>query len=196
MAVIDLLREIMRRKDWNQEDVAEHFGVSQATVSRWFAGSQPRGDTQEAIKTLAEEVLPSSSRLSQYGVEAPLISWVSAGALKTPDAVEEIENAPRVFAAGLDKRGDWIALRVEGDSMDRISPPESIIFVNTKDKRLVPNACYIIEDETGAASYKRWRANPERWEPVSVNTAHEPMFLVEDKAPNVIGRVRRTMLDM
>lgn len=142
---------------------------------------------------------PASTRQvdDQPGISAPLISWVSAGALKTPDAVIDLDDAERVYAPGLDPKGDWIALRVEGDSMDRISPPESLIFVDRKDRRLVTNACYVIADvEGGEATYKRFRSNPDRWEPVSTNTAHEAMFPAKGHAPVIIGRVKKTVLDM
>lgn len=131
-------------------------------------------------------------------ISVPLISWVSAGAMQAPDVVQEIDSAPRVHAADLDPKGEWIALRVPTDSMDRISPPDSIIFVNLRDKRLVSNACYVIADaETGETSYKRFRSNPARWEPVSTNLSHEPMYLDEmDGEPTVIGRVKRSMIDM
>jgi len=99
----------------------------------------------------------------------PMISWVSAGVLRESDHVEDMETAPRVPASDLDPAGHWIALRVEGDSMDRISPPDSLIFVNTRDRLLVPNACYVFSDSNGGTTYKRWRPNPNRLEPVSTN---------------------------
>ena len=94
----------------------------------------------------------------------------------------------------LDPRGEWIALRVEGDSMDRISPPGSLILVDLTDKALVPNACYIITDGDSQATYKRFRSNPPRFEPVSTNPSHQPIF--PDGEPAVIGRVRRSLIDM
>lgn len=123
----------------------------------------------------------------------PLVSWVSAGEMVTPDAFVDLADASRIQAPDL-PRGNWIALRVVGDSMDRISPPESIIFVNRDDKRLVANACYVFADMDGEATYKRYRPAPDRIEPVSTNTAHEIQY--PERMPAIIGRVRRTLLDM
>lgn len=125
-------------------------------------------------------------------VRVPIVTWVSAGAMARDDAQQE--PIGEIDASDLDPKGQWIALRVEGDSMDRISPPGSVIFVNLRDKRLVTNACYIITNGDGEASYKRFRANPPRFEPVSTNPAHEPIF--PDGEPAVIGRVRRSFIDM
>jgi phage repressor protein C with HTH and peptisase S24 domain len=92
-------------------------------------------------------------------------------------------------------KGDWIALRVDGSSMDRISPPESIIFVDRSDKNLVANALYVIDDGEGNATYKRYRPGPPpRFEPVSTEVEHEPIYF--DNEPHIIGRVRRSVLNM
>jgi len=126
---------------------------------------------------------------------APLISWVSAGNIASPDAVSDIESAPKVFAADL-PHGSWIALRVVGASMDRISPPDSIILVNMDETRRVPNACYVIAGVDGEATYKRYRTNPERFEPVSTLDTFDTIFLGENVNPRIVGRVRRTVLDL
>ena len=126
-------------------------------------------------------------------VSVPLLSWVSAGKM----ALEDVSDAyiGSVEQAGLDPKGDWIALKVVGTSMDRISPPQSVILVNRKDKRLVNNACYVISDGgDGSATYKRFRGNPSRFEPVSTEADHETIF--PDNEPIIVGRVRRTILEL
>jgi SOS-response transcriptional repressor LexA len=125
----------------------------------------------------------------------PLISWVSAGSFDTADPVYSFDEFPTVEIAGL-PNGDWVAMEVQGDSMDRVSPPGSIIFVNRADRRLSHNACYIIQDIDGSATYKRYRQSPMRFEPVSTNPVHEPIFPDNENPPNVFGRVLRSVLDM
>jgi len=123
----------------------------------------------------------------------PLISWVSAGRPETPDSVTDLDGCEILEMSGLPD-GEWFALNVEGDSMDRISPPGSVIVANRRERQLVPNACYVIALEDGSATYKRYRASPSRFEPVSVNPAHEAIF--PDGAVRIIGRVRRSILEM
>lgn len=153
------------------------------TTSRWLMSEEGPEDAGEALPN----VLP-----------VKLISWVSAGQLVQADAelgFEEIEYAPTVYAPGLDANGDWIALRVNGDSMNKVSPHDSVIFVNRLDRRLVPGACYVIGDGDGGATYKRYRP-PNTWEPWSTNPKHEPFVLPEGRDPDIIGRVRKTVTDM
>lgn len=122
----------------------------------------------------------------------PIVTWVSAGAMAQEEGQQDVIG--QVETGRLDPRGRWVALRVEGDSMDRISPPGSVILVNLNDRRLVPNACYVISNGDGDVTYKRFRPNPSRFEPVSTNPSHEPIF--PDGEPVVVGRVRKTILDM
>ncbi len=129
--------------------------------------------------------------ISDRAIDVPLLATISAGDLQRDDIVDEAKG---VITVGQLPDGDWIALEVVGDSMDRISPPNSVIIVNRADKRLVPNACYVIADENGEATYKRYRPSPDRFEPVSTNSAHEPIF--PDHMPPVVGRVKMSILKM
>ena len=78
--------------------------------------------------------------------------------------------------------------------MNKISPPESMIFVNRRDRRLVANACYVIADETGRATYKRYRPNDDPpYQPASYDDIPAPEL---EGAITIIGRVRRSVIDM
>jgi len=125
--------------------------------------------------------------------DVPLISWISAGEMTDQDCIMDTIEYPVVTTYNL-PRGQWIALRVDGTSMNKISPPDSIIFVNTHDRRLVANGCYVIADETGKATYKRYRPseNPP-WQPASYEKIAPPNL---EGAIKVIGRVRRSVIDM
>jgi SOS-response transcriptional repressor LexA len=123
----------------------------------------------------------------------PLLSWVQAGHLGTADGVMPFDEIEQVPFAGLPP-GEWIALRVQGDSMDRISPPDSLILVNRSERGLIAGQCYIFTDGDGATTYKRYRPSPRRLEPFSTNPEHEPIFLGDNREPKVIGRVRYSLL--
>jgi SOS-response transcriptional repressor LexA len=132
---------------------------------------------------------PGSSGSPNY---IPLISWINAGKMAADEAPSEAIDT--VVAANLDPNGQWIALRVQGDSMDRISPPGSVIFVNRNDRDLVPGGFYVVANELHEATYKRWRPDPSRFEPYSNNPEHAP--IIPNGEITVIGRVRQTMLQM
>jgi SOS-response transcriptional repressor LexA len=163
-----------------------------------LAGARPRSDNLEklaaVLQTTTDWLLTGVGDIqrSELFSLVPLITWVSAGRMSFPDISDDIIRM--IEESRLDPSGDWIALKVSGDSMDRISPPDSIIFVDRNDKVLVPNACYVISNGDGEATYKRFRPSPMRFEPVSTNPAHEPIYPARE--PLVVGRVKRSILDM
>lgn len=157
------------------EQYARRYRVSLDWLLRGL-GAGP-GETDEVI--------------SDKAIDIPLLTTISAGELQRDDVIDEAKGTVTVGQLPI---GDWIALEVSGDSMDRISPPTSIIIVNRADKTLVPNGCYVIADENGDATYKRYRPSPDRFEPVSTNASLEPIF--PDNLPTIVGRVRMSILRM
>lgn len=204
----DRLKEARRKAGYNGPTaVSEATGIN---VNSYKAHEYGRNGFGEATARIYAKAFNVSLEWLYFGngsidddytplettsVAAPLISWVSAGALLQSDTIIDFSEQPTVYAPDLDPSGDWIALRVDGDSMNRISPHDSIIFVNRSDKRLVPNACYVIGDGNGGATYKRYRP-PNRWEPVSTNPEHRSFELPIGVEPDIIGRVRKTVLAM
>lgn len=199
MALKDNLKRIREDRKMSQSGLARAAKVSQQLISRLESGldltTKKLPEIARALSVSAYEIDENFSPDDTSSVvAAPLISWVSAGQLEAPDLSAFDPDAERKAAAGLDPKGNWIALKVKGDSMDRISPPDSIVFVNLKDRRLVPNACYVIQDDEGGSTYKRYR--PGRWEAVSTNKKHKPYLIKGDRGPVIIGRVKRTVLDL
>lgn len=124
----------------------------------------------------------------------PLLDKVTAGKLQSPSSQIPVEDVPLLAFADLG-RGEWFALRVDGDSMDRVSPDDSIIVVNKADRQLVSGRFYVFSLR-GETTYKRWRPDPPRLVPYSTNPANESIFVKSQKDFAVIGRVKRTVLDL
>jgi transcriptional regulator with XRE-family HTH domain len=183
---------VRKRAGLTVEELAQKTGLSTTYIWRMERGE--RNVSLKNLQKMAEAlgVAPSELIESKPVADVPILSWVSAGMMARDDVQQDVIGEIRM--SDLDPRGDWVALRVDGDSMDRISPPGSLILVDLTDKALVPNACYIITDSDNQATYKRFRSNPPRFEPVSTNPSHEPIF--PDGDPAVVGRVRRSLIDM
>jgi hypothetical protein len=128
-------------------------------------------------------------------IDVPLISWDSVSHLgrsgklgATPDVSQVVQ------LAGLDPNGNWIALRINGDAMNLVSPHDSIIVVDRRDRQLVPFKHYVIISEN-LTLYRRFRP-PDIWEPVSTNPKHQALTLIGPNKPIVIGRVKKTFRDL
>lgn len=135
-----------------------------------------------------EEVTPEPRDVTRV----PLVSWVSAGKMAQA-TVAAPDDVPLLAFADLG-RGDFFALKVSGDSMDRISPEGSIIVINRAERQLVGGKCYVFAIN-GETTYKMWHHDPQYLEPFSTNPANKPIFFKMSKI-SVVGRVRRTVLDL
>ena len=154
----------------------------------------PRRDTLEGIARgldwSLEELLElpgasaNVSRAATPIVDAPLISWVQAGALtetSDPYALGDAEDYIPVTHG----RRTLIALRVIGASMNRVAPEGSLIVVDYADKSLVSGQYYVVKYD-GQATFKRYRGNPDRLEPDSTE-AFDTVFIRGEV--EVVGRV-------
>ncbi|WP_162906867.1 LexA family protein [Algihabitans albus] len=115
---------------------------------------------------------------------APIISWVEAGQWTASDTMPA-GSGDVVIVSHM--RSTVFALRVHGNSMDRIAPEESVIVVDYGDRDLIDGRYYVFRlSNGGEATFKRYRANPTRLEPDSTHP-HETIF--PDETVEVIGRV-------
>lgn len=194
--------------DWNRntyksnENGAAPFSFDQAKVYGQAFGVRAEWLYDGAGPMEAKAVVPRAAPQRRADAEPrravmPLISWVSAGRLAdVPQPLME-KDARKYDCSDLPP-GDYFALKVRGDSMDRVSPEGSIIIVNRADATLVSGRAYVFS-VGGEVTYKRWRPRPPRLEPYSTNPMNEPIFIDRsDKSKElvVLGRVCRTVLDL
>ncbi|MCK1430881.1 XRE family transcriptional regulator [Bradyrhizobium sp. 87] len=194
-------------KPVTQAQLANFLGVTPQAVSGWERGeATPETEKISSIANFLQ--VPTGWLLDgeASGFGAPkkedrlglsyvrLMDSVPAGKLAAPMSQAALEQLPLMIFADLG-RGDYIALTVEGDSMDRISPDGSIILVNKADTTLVSGKPYVFSHR-GKATFKLWRPDPARLQPYSTNPVHEPVYVKGNPENMVVGRVVRTLLDL
>lgn len=127
-------------------------------------------------------------------VDVPLLSKVAAGNLRYQQGIEP-HDIERHIKVGELPKGDWIALVVEGDSMDRVAPDGSIILIDRADDRLIDGRYYVFSLGGGEATFKRFRKGPPRMQPFSTNPDHMSIPAENDDL-YVIGRAKRVIQDI
>lgn len=184
--------------DMGPTKLANQTKENKQTIARYIKGERklpkhvaekiaPIINSTVADLLLVESGLPSFERV-------PLLSWVSAGRLDAEESVTNVDVEKHVIAVDLPK-GDWIALKVKGDSMDKLAPDGSIVFVNRADQNLREDQFYVFSLGSGAATFKRYRGGKQvRLQPYSSNPDHETIPAPSDL--RVIGRVRRVVMDL
>jgi len=124
--------------------------------------------------------------------QVPIVSLVAASRFADVPAVVSTDDAPVLGVSGLPS-GQYIGLRVSGDSMDRIAPDGSTVVINISDRELRPRSFYVFR-QSDSATFKRYMECPARLEPFSTNPTHEAIAI--DNDIDVIGRAVRVITDL
>lgn len=185
--------------------LAKEVGMRQQGINSIVAGRSKRpGKLREiavALLTSQEYLLdetddPAPNEADAMGnvVRIPLFDGsVSAGRLA--DTARDLPPAEREIVALDLGKGDFFGLPVKGDSMDRVSPENSIIIVDRRDRTLQRGKPFVFAIR-GEMTYKLWEPSPPRLEPFSWNPANRAIFIDKKVKMIVVGRVRRTILDL
>ena len=187
-----------------------------------MAGLHP--DTLRNIKRALEAGTGSRSGLSSRTIAAlaPVLgttsAWLLEGSSDGPGAAAHDQGATLsvvdwtevgVYAEGdrpvpADRNlgepsGRWpigyFATRVPDNAMNRLSPMGSYIVIDRGARSPSDGLCYLgLLD--GEVMFRRWFAQPERVEPFSSDPAFKIEYLAPSRTWQIIGRVRRTLLDI
>lgn len=175
-------------------DISQHLIISNANgnrpISKKAAESYAKAFGHTAGWYLFGEDEPEERLL-----KVPHISQVSASRLKRREGVTAADIERWVHVDDLPP-GDWIALTVEGDSMNRVALDGAVIIVNRGEDSLVDGRFYIFRTEDGETTFKQFKANPMRLQPHSTNPEHFSIPVQDDGSLYVFGRVRRVIQDV
>jgi SOS-response transcriptional repressor LexA len=143
----------------------------------------------------AVEAGPPPERRSREISRIRLLDHVPAGRLRQP--LSQIPPGGEYLSLVDLGRGEFFALTVEGDSMDRIIPEGARVIVDEADRTLVSGKPYVISNR-GETTLKLWKPSPPRWAPYSNNPIHEPIYVKNKEAAErmVVGRVKRAVLEL
>ncbi|WP_279483432.1 LexA family transcriptional regulator [Aureimonas sp. SK2] len=199
------VKQLRESRGWTQSDLGERIGVGWQTVSRIENARTRIMPKHEKSLAVALEVPvtslyaePDSGQIAEDErdtVEVPLLARISASSFRQQDGVKVADIERHVKVSHLPK-GDWFALTVEGDSMNRIAPDGSIIIVNRADDHLVDGGYYVFSLNDGAATFKKFKREPS---PMLVPFSWSPdhySIPIGDQDLYVFGRVKRIITDL
>jgi repressor LexA len=128
--------------------------------------------------------------LGSLGAKArmlPVVGTIAAG--NWQEAIELSDESMPVPAT---LRGaNLFVMRPTGDSMDLIVPDDGdggFIVVNPDERDLIDRKCYVVMNELGECTFKRFSANPLALMPCSSNPTHTPI-MIGTQPFTVLGRV-------
>ena len=174
------MAEALQASPLSQTALARLLGLpSQSAVSNILKGKRKVSVAEAAeIRRHLEMVEGPPVQL------VPIIGLASAGAwneaVQMPQGLHPIPRGlagPRAFA-----------VTIRGDSMDKLLPEGGWAVIDPDQRSLFVGRVFLIQNEDGETTVKRYCGDPARFEPVSNNPGHRELDLAE-VAYTVIGRV-------
>lgn len=203
----DRLSKAIKESGLSMTEMADRWGWSYNSVKSNANGNMPFSYKKAMVyatrlKVRAEwlysgegEMRAPPANQRRPAIEVPVIGWVAAGSFADMTATQEMAELERITADGL-APGEWFATDVHGDSMDRVAPEGSRIFVNASERTLTPGGFFLFSMR-GETTFKRYYDEPvPRLEPFSWNPANRTIFIDKRENLGVIGRVHRSILDI
>ena len=175
----DLVRAKMKELRVTQKNLADRLGVHQSAVSNILNGTRQ-------VKVYEASVIFQTLGLDRPAdiQMVPVIGLTNAGnwreAIAQPGGLVPMPSGragPRAFA-----------VEVKGDSMDQLFEEGEFVVCDPEQVQLYSDKVYLIENEEHETQVKAYRSNPARFEPMSSNETHQPLFMGQDQI-RVIGRV-------
>ena len=127
------LNFIMEATGWRQADLAEKLSVTQACVSRWFSGADPRGEHRDKITEIYNAITGKMEITGNTQIPSksyvPLMGYVGAGAKIEPDFGEMPSDGLGFIRIPFSMPADMVAFRVGGDLMLPVYREGHIIIV-------------------------------------------------------------------
>ena len=194
------LQSLRQQKKYSQLKLANLLGVSRSTIAMWESGnSQPGNDMliriSEIFNVSTDYILGVETRpTTSFSTRIPVYGNTAAGIPITaiqdfdsddPDDWEEISDQ---MARG----GQYIALRIKGDSMEPRMRTGDIVIV-----RLQPDVddgdIAIVRVNGDEATCKKIKKTPEGLWLISTNPNYDPMYYspkeVQELPVAIIGKV-------
>ena len=201
----------MRRAELDQSELARRVGIKQPSIAHLLSAEAKKSGhtpviarilkvdaewlaTGRGTAELPQPAIDDGASLAaprEPIVKVPLISWVQAS--QYSEIYDPYERGDAEGEVDVPYGKDTlIALRVKGSSMNRVAPDGSIIIVDYSDKSLTSGKYYVVKQD-GMATFKRYRTNPDRFEPESTER-HETIF--PTGAVEIVGRVVKVISDL
>jgi SOS-response transcriptional repressor LexA len=128
--LIRVMRDLMSHTGWDQTKLAANLKVTQPTVSRWFAGAEPKYSHRLAILALAKKhnVIHRAYALDEQGI--PLVGYVGAGGQVVYDEAQGPFGTAEMPPVKTPPQ--TVALKVRGDSMSPQLENDWTVYYDTR----------------------------------------------------------------
>ncbi|MCC4234505.1 LexA family transcriptional regulator [Sphingobium soli] len=183
------LRAQVGARKFTQKAFADYLKIAPARIVEILKGTrriQPHEmDRVAAWLNIADnDRIPPAPEGAMPVRTVPLLGDVPGGPWR--EAVQNSSSVVQVAIPGA--RPHAYALRVVGDSMDKIVNDGATIIIDPDDRDLFDKWLYVVRNGDSEVTFKQYRESPARLVPCSRNPDHK-VIPITDRSYEIIGRV-------
>lgn len=183
-----LLKELRKKKNITQSDLANKLGVVPTTVSAWERGAnKPTMDKVTMMADLFQVPVSSffDSSYDQSTIRIPILGVIACGdpllASENIDDYRErsVENLPS---------GNLFYLRAKGDSMEPLIHENSLILIREQSDVENGEIAAVLVNGDEEATLKRVRKFGDTILLEAINDSYEPYLINGDNPARILGK--------
>ena len=140
------IRELRQEREMKQADLAAQMNVRQTTISNWETGfSEPDAASLKKLAaifdTTVDYILGGQRTVARRGVRIPVYRAVAAGI--PIEAIEDIVDFEEIEPE-LAATGDFIGLRIQGQSMEPRICDGDVVIVRRQEDADTGDTCIVM----------------------------------------------------
>ncbi len=191
------LRKYITQRGVTQTDLAKDLNIPEMTMSNWLkAKTYPRIDKIQMLADyfgVSRSALTEESPLSLYSefpqmVRVPILGTIACG---DPIHADENYRGYRYESPDQLPSGNLIYLEAKGNSMEPTIPDGSLVLIREQSEVEYGEIAAVLVNGESEATLKRVRKQRETILLMPDNPEHEPIIVIEDNPPRIIGKAIR-----
>jgi len=206
---MNCIARLRRERKISQKELGSLIGVAQNTVCNWEKGN--REPDNESLRRMSEyfgvsvdyilglsdeskELPPKTPKTRKKGVRIPVYGDTAAGVpiLAIEDFDSDDPDDWEEITEDMARGGDYIALRIKGDSMEPRMKTGDVVIVRLQ-PTIETGDVAIVRVNGDSATCKKIKKTPQGLWLISFNPEYEPMFYspkdIEELPVAIIGKV-------
>ena len=174
--------------------VCQSIGLTGTAFSKWTDESVPRKATLMRIADYFDVSVESltGDEPSGKGVRIPVFGSVAAGI--PIEAITDIEDYEEISEA-LAKTGEFVALKIKGDSMTPLMIEGDTVIVRIQDTADTGDIAVVMVGGSDATC-KKIRRTADGIVLISINNAYDPMFFTNAEIESLPVRIFGKVVEM
>lgn len=183
-----LLKELRRKNNITQSELADKLGVVPTTVSAWERGANK--PTMDKVTMMADLFQVSVSSFFEDGFDQSIIRIPILGIIACGEPILADQNIDDYKERSVENlpKGNVFYLRAKGDSMEPLIHEGSLVLIREQSDVENGEIAAVLVNGNEEATLKRVRKFGDTVLLESINDNYEPYLITKDNPARILGK--------